>query len=66
MPIREFECERCRKTFETLIRHVEEEKELECPACHGRHVRRLLSAPAALGSSIETASGGCRGKSGFT
>ncbi len=68
MPLREFECERCGRTFEALIRHPEEEGELSCPACDERRVRRLMSAPAALGGSAEAGGGGggCGGSGRFT
>lgn len=70
MPLREFECTACGRAFESLIRHAheaEDEKDLECPACRGRKVRRLLSAPAAMSSSGQGGGGGgCRSSSGFT
>ncbi len=66
MPLRDFECQRCRERFEALIRHPEEEAELECPKCRARKVRRLLSAPAAVGKSGGGGASCGGGRAGFT
>jgi putative FmdB family regulatory protein len=43
MPLYEYSCSKCDHTFEAL---VFEGDEVECPACRGRRVERLLSVPA--------------------
>jgi putative FmdB family regulatory protein len=52
MPLYEYECRSCRHHFELLVR---ESTTLECPACHGRELEKLLSvfAVASSGSSRE-------------
>jgi len=39
MPIREFCCERCGNTFETLIFSRQEEAEQKCPKCGTKMTR---------------------------
>ena len=46
MPLYEFECRECEKTFETLIRSEKELAETACPECSSAKVERLLSVPA--------------------
>lgn len=41
MPIYEFECENCGKTFETLV--LSRSDEVSCPHCGGRDLRRVMS-----------------------
>jgi len=43
MPIYEYQCRRCDKKFQSLIMKQEEEKELFCPDCKGRDLKRLIS-----------------------
>jgi putative FmdB family regulatory protein len=43
MPLYEFSCPQCDHTFEALVFDGDQ---VECPECHGRRVKRLLSAPA--------------------
>ena len=58
MPLYDFECTRCGKLTERLVRASEADAQLACEGC-GAELKRLLSAPAVLG--------GCdAGGSGFT
>jgi putative FmdB family regulatory protein len=43
MPLYEYECHQCEHTFEALVFSGEA---VECPACNGKKVERLLSVPA--------------------
>jgi putative FmdB family regulatory protein len=47
MPIYEYACDACGRTFEELIIRRSDEAEVACPQCRGRKVSRLLSATAA-------------------
>ena len=50
MPIHEYSCAECQKTFEELILRKSEEEEVACPTCKSRRVNRLISRPAAARS----------------
>lgn len=50
MPIYEFRCRSCGKTFEKLVRTSDETK-LRCPDCASGEVERLFSSFATSGSS---------------
>jgi putative FmdB family regulatory protein len=41
MPIFEYRCEKCKKTFETLVFG---NQEVSCPKCKGKNVKKLMSA----------------------
>lgn len=43
MPLYDYTCRKCDKTFEALVFNGEA---VECPECHDRKVERLLSVPA--------------------
>jgi putative FmdB family regulatory protein len=47
MPIHEYSCSRCDRTFEELIIRRSDEGEVKCPKCGSRRVGRLMSRPAA-------------------
>lgn len=47
MPLYEYTCAACAADFEQLVRSVEEQRELRCPACGGKRVTRKLSTFAA-------------------
>ena len=49
MPIYEYACQDCGKSFEELIVRRSDEAEVACPACKSRQVGRQMSAPAAYG-----------------
>ncbi len=43
MPLYEYACHECSNTFEMLVFDGEQ---VECPACQGKQLERLLSVPA--------------------
>jgi putative FmdB family regulatory protein len=43
MPLYEYSCRACEHTFEALVFNGDT---VECPECHGRKLKRLLSVPA--------------------
>jgi putative FmdB family regulatory protein len=47
MPLFEFVCQACRTPFEELVRSSDAVKDVACPACGSRQVRRQLSTIAA-------------------
>ncbi len=51
MPIYEYACDACGKSFEELIIRKSDEAEVACPGCRGRKVSRLLSRTAATRGS---------------
>jgi len=55
MPMYEFTCPACDKTFEELIFTSSDEADVTCPTCKSKNVRKQLSA-FAVGS--ESFSGG--------
>ena len=48
MPIYEYACPTCDKTFEAFILRRSDEGEVACPGCSSRAVSRVMSRPAAL------------------
>ena len=46
MPLYEYECNQCRKEFQRLLLKRGEEKDLTCPKCGGRNLKRLISRVA--------------------
>ena len=46
MPLFEYECNQCRKEFQRLLLKRGEEKDLICPKCGGRDLKRLISRVA--------------------
>lgn len=51
MPIYEYACAPCKKTFEELVIRKSDEAEVKCPACGARDVSRQMSRPAATRTS---------------
>ncbi len=47
MPIFEFDCPSCGQPFEELVRNSEAAKDVTCPSCGSRKVKRKLSMFAA-------------------
>jgi putative FmdB family regulatory protein len=47
MPIYEYACAPCRKTFEFLVLRKSDEAEARCPKCGSADVSRQMSRPAA-------------------
>ena len=72
MPIYEYECEKCRKVFETLVFRSTEP--VSCPGCASGEVHRVLSvcgfksggekgAASSRGASGGSSCSGCHGGS---
>jgi putative FmdB family regulatory protein len=60
MPIYEYRCMKCKKDFEYLV--FGSEKEVECPACKSKKVKRNMSACSFKsdgGYSSSAGSSGC-------
>ena len=55
MPLYEYKCQACGKTFEMLRRMQDADRELECPECESAKVERQFST---------FATGGCGAPSG--
>jgi putative FmdB family regulatory protein len=60
MPLYEFQCTECDRTFEELVRAAAAIAEVKCPTCGSQHVRRQLSIFASKvsggGSAVAPAS----------
>ena len=57
MPIFEYECDKCKKTFELLVRSNEEVP--ECPECGCKKISKQVSSfSASSGSSGDCPAGG--------
>ncbi len=52
MPIFEFRCTTCDKSFEELVRSSSLVEEVVCPACGSHEVRRMISLFASFGGGI--------------
>ena len=62
MPIYEFECRKCNKTFEKLLKRMDEKAKEPCPSCGSKDTARKLSvfaATASSGSKRDSAPQGC-------
>jgi len=69
MPIYEYYCTECGKTFEKLHKTGDEKNNLHCPNCKTDDVKRVLSSFSSLFSSCDNSCniGNSSGKrSGFT
>ena len=51
MPIYEFKCRKCGKTFDVLFRSRDEKVIVDCPECKSTRTQRLMSAFAPLWDS---------------
>jgi putative FmdB family regulatory protein len=60
MPLYEYRCRVCGKTFELLRRMQDADRDLECPDCRSREVDRQISSFATGGGC------GAPGSSRFT
>jgi len=58
MPVYEFTCQTCGEAFEELVWSHSEVNDVVCPQCGSRHVRRRISAFAAIGRGRPTSGGG--------
>jgi len=62
MPLFEYECRDCGRTFEAFVTTT---RTAGCPGCQGTNLRKLLSTPGMVGSSsggeraAERSFGGC-------
>jgi putative FmdB family regulatory protein len=57
MPLFEFVCQACRTPFEELVRSSDAVKDVTCPTCGSRQVRRQLSTIAAPRSASSSYAG---------
>ncbi len=57
MPIFEFDCPKCQESFEELVRNAEAVKDVACPHCGNRKVKKKLSTfSAKVSGGSQTAS----------
>ncbi len=49
MPLYEYRCRVCGRTFEKLRRMADADRDIQCPECASEEIERLLSAFAAGG-----------------
>jgi len=63
MPLYEYRCDSCEKTFE-VIRRITEKDDVKCPEC-GRKAKKQVTGfalgGAGDGGSTRASGGGCRG-----
>jgi putative FmdB family regulatory protein len=57
MPIYEYTCSPCGRSFEELVLRRSDETEVTCPACKSTEVSRIMSRPAATRAHGEAGSG---------
>lgn len=60
MPLYEFDCPGCGRSFEKLVRSAAGVDQVVCPVCGNRHVKKKLSTFAVRGSggAISSKTGG--------
>jgi putative FmdB family regulatory protein len=59
MPIYEYECDKCRCSFETFVFSSKEESSVQCPKCGGAEVKRILSCFSTSGVETGQSGGAC-------
>ena len=63
MPIYEYACKACERSFEEFVMRRADEDDVRCPRCKGKRVEKLVSRPAAARSGGDgggaAASAGC-------
>jgi putative FmdB family regulatory protein len=64
MPIYEYSCARCGKTFEQLMSSADRGSAVSCPHCRSKRVARLLSAFAVSRAEAPAAESGSCGACG--
>ena len=57
MPLYEYQCRSCGKTFEMLRRMKDADSDLECPECHSKEVERQFSTFASGGCGTSASRG---------
>jgi len=50
MPVYDYVCQDCHKTFELVLTLQEHEKEIKCPHCSSKNVEQEVTAFFAVGS----------------
>jgi putative FmdB family regulatory protein len=60
MPIYEYECGKCRESFEVFFRSRDEKVAVACPKCGSKRAKRRMSAFAGKVGNT-SAGGGCSG-----
>ena len=63
MPLYEFTCTNCGKTFEELVAAGLDGLAVKCPECGSEEIEKLVSRFASAGASSTTGGGGDRGGS---
>ena len=67
MPLYEYVCLNCGKSFELIVDFNENKEQKECPSCKSNLTNRLISSFASLGNSNSRAtSTSCSSNSRFT
>lgn len=67
MPIYEFVCKDCGKTFEKLVLTKEEEVDITCPFCKSENTKKIISNVYSLLMNSLYYGGSCeKGGSGFS
>jgi putative FmdB family regulatory protein len=59
MPIYEFECENCGKSFEELIYTKKDKQNICCPKCGGKKVNILMSMFGVAGTEKKVSTNSC-------
>ncbi|MEO0075387.1 MAG: zinc ribbon domain-containing protein [candidate division WOR-3 bacterium] len=59
MPLYDFECLNCKKTFEDLIMHYKKSQKICCPNCGSKNVKRLISLFGVAGTEKKVSSSSC-------
>ncbi|RLC81471.1 MAG: zinc ribbon domain-containing protein [Chloroflexi bacterium] len=61
MPIYEYQCQDCQEKFELLVLSSSKADDVECPRCHSRNVRRMISlfGRVSSGGSSSSVSSSC-------
>ena len=50
VPIHEYQCERCKHSFEKLI-FLSDDETISCPKCSNKNVKKLVSASSFMSSA---------------
>jgi putative FmdB family regulatory protein len=61
MPIYEYACPRCGRSFEELVVRRSDEADVRCPGCGASDVARQMSRPASVGSGAGSSAPTSRG-----